>query len=65
MPVSFILMKNYCNIICNMEAIPIKSETTIYNIMKLYFVLPFFIAFFIPACSPLGGQARGKPRYPT
>jgi hypothetical protein len=25
----------------------------------------FFIAFFILACSPLGGQARGKPRYPA
>jgi hypothetical protein len=25
----------------------------------------FSVAIFILTCSPLGGQARGKPRYPT
>jgi hypothetical protein len=34
-------------------------------IMKLFFGPSFYIAFFMLACSPLGGQARGKPRYPT
>jgi hypothetical protein len=43
-----------------------SSLQILYNIMKLYFFLFFKKnAFFMLACSPLGGQAHGKPCYPT
>jgi hypothetical protein len=37
----------------------------IYNIMNFFLVSPFINYVFMLASSPLGGQARGKPRYPT
>jgi hypothetical protein len=49
----------------------LQYESYFYNIWNYYFIilynyiLLFFIMFFILACSPLGGQARDKPRYPT
>jgi hypothetical protein len=47
------------------ESYSYNIDAIVCNIIKLYFIVSFFIIFFISACSPLGGQTRGKPRYPT